>query len=271
VYLTKHGVPIVGGLGVDSEFHSPLSYPVVASFVRDGAATGGHTAEQGLNNVAVVLVNLNFVQPAEAALRKSLEAHHIHVTSYNHVDITKPDYSDLVFKLQQENPQGVLAGLDPFSYARFFQAMERANWYPKFGGLGLDKPSAQKEYGRAVYGAESITSVIEPQDHQDLPAIRDYFDTVRRYFPNQMDALDYFSEGDWVAAKVFVEAVRRIGSNPVNRQTLVNALNSIKNFDTGLTVPISYSPGSEHDPNHCYQYIRNEQGTWHTYSGWKCF
>jgi branched-chain amino acid transport system substrate-binding protein len=271
-FLTQQGVPVIGGLGVPAEFNSPLSYPVVASFVRDGTATGAHSSLLGIKNTAIVLVSLNFIKPAHDSLLASLRAHHITWTSDNSVDITKPDYTDLVFKLQQEQPDSILAGLDPYSYARFFQAMERAHYSPPkgFGGLGLDKPSANKEYGTAVYGAESFTSVIEVLDHQNLPAVKEYLDTVRRYFPNQMDALDYFSEGDWIAAKVFVEGIRRIGNNPVNRKTLVDAMNSIKNFDTGLTVPISYSPGQNHDPNHCYQWIRNEQGKWTTYSGWNC-
>ena len=269
-YLTQQGVPIIGGLGVPAEFNSPISYPVVASFVRDGWATGAHSSLLGLKTPAVVLVNLNFIQPAQKALLDSLHKHNIHETSVNLVDITKPDYTDLVIKLRRENPDAVLAGLDPYSYARFFQAMQRAGWHPKFGGLGLDKPSAQRDYGTQVYGAESLTSVIEPQDHPNDPAIKDYMDTVRKYYPNQMDAIDYFSEGDWVAAKVFVEAIRRIGKNSVSRKSLADALNSIKNFDTGLTVPISYSEGPLHDPNHCFQWIRNENGTWTTYSGWTC-
>ncbi|HJT38134.1 MAG TPA: ABC transporter substrate-binding protein [Actinomycetota bacterium] len=269
-YLTQQGVPIIGGLGVPAEFNSPISYPVVASFVRDGWATGTHSSLLGIKAPAVVLVSLNFIQPAEQALLDSLHKHNIHETSVNLVDITKPDYTDLVIKLRRENPDAVLAGLDPYSYARFFQAMQRADWHPKFGGLGLDKPSAQADYGTEVYGAESLTSVIEPEDHASDPAIEDYHNTVQHYFPNQMDALDYFSEGDWVAAKVFVQGIRLIGKNPVNRKTLVDAMNSIKNFDTGLTVPISFAPGPLHDSNHCYQWIRNEQGTWTTYSNWTC-
>ena len=52
--------------------------------------------------------------------------------------------------------------------------------------------------------------------------------------------------------------------------TLVDALNTVKNFDTGLTVPITYSAGPLHDPNHCFNYIRNENGVWTTYSNWNC-
>ncbi|MGZ4140713.1 MAG: hypothetical protein ACXVD8_12220, partial [Actinomycetota bacterium] len=114
--------------------------------------------------------------------------------------------------------------------------------------------------------------VLESLDHQGQAGIKQYYGAVRRYFPNQVDALDVYTEGDWIAAQVFVEAIKLIGDKPVNRKSLVDALNQIKNLDTnGLSVPLSYSAGSGHDPNHCFQWIKNESGNWTTYSGWKCF
>ncbi len=114
--------------------------------------------------------------------------------------------------------------------------------------------------------------MLEPADHMNQPGVKEYYDAVRRYFPNQVDPLDVYTEGDWVAAELFVDAIRKIGSNPINRKTLVDALNNVKNFDTkGLTVPLSYSAGSSHDPNKCFQFIHKISGTWTTYSGWKCY
>ena len=102
--------------------------------------------------------------------------------------------------------------------------------------------------------------------------IKEYVGAVQRYFPSQVPALDVYTEGDWVAAELFVEAIRKIGSNPVNRKSLVDALNSITNFDTkGLTKPLSYSAGNSHDPNKCFQWIQKRSGTWTTHSGWNCF
>jgi len=150
-------------------------------------------------------------------------------------------------------------------------AFDRQGYHPKILAPGLDKPSAEKQYGTAVYGAESLTWYLEPDEHLTSPAMSEYLNTVQHYYPNQVAGLDVYAEGSWIAAKVFVEAVRRIGPRPVNPASLVAALNSITNFDTGLTVPLSYGPGASHDPNHCIQWIRNQQGTWHTYSGWNCF
>jgi branched-chain amino acid transport system substrate-binding protein len=102
-------------------------------------------------------------------------------------------------------------------------------------------------------------------------AIKEYYDAVKRYYPNQVPALDVYTEGDWIAAKVFVDAIKKIGKDPVNRKSLVDALNTFKNYDTGgLTVPLSYAPGN-HDPDKCFEWIQKRSGTWTTYSDWKCF
>jgi ABC-type branched-subunit amino acid transport system substrate-binding protein len=270
-YLTSQGVPIIGGLGVPSEFQASLSYPQTASFVRYGTAMGSHAADLGIHKPGIVLLNANFIKPVEQALLTSLHQHGIHETSTNEVDATKPDYTDIVVKLRSEGADSIIAGLDPFSYARLFQAMDRQNWHPKFFGLGLDKKSAQQQYGNAVYNAESLTPVLEVDEHQSVPAVSEYLSAVRKYFPNQVQALDVYCVQQWLAAKAFVQAVRVIGSKPVTRQSLVAAMNSIKGWNNGFTVPLNYAAGSSHDPNRCFEWIRNQSGTWHTYSGWNCF
>jgi len=148
---------------------------------------------------------------------------------------------------------------------------------PLLGG-GLDKASANRQYLSGcgstcpVIGADSATPVLEYLDHQSTPAIAQYLNAVRTYYPGQYGALDAYTTYQWLAAEVFVQAVKSIGNAPVTRQSLVNALNNMKNFDDGgLTPPISYSAGSSHDPLKCLQWLHNTNGQWRTTSGWNCF
>ena len=268
-YLTQRGIPIFGGLGIGAEFGSPLSYPVGISLGRAVELFCAHAAELGIRAPAVVIINTPFTSPNAQVFTDALHRHGIHEKSIDFVDATKPDYTDLAVKIRLEGADSIMAGLDPFSYARFFQALDRQNFHPPFMGVGLDKKSAEKQYGTAVYGAESGTPFLEPDEHMDVPAIREYHAAMERYYPNEVDDLDVYAEESWVSAKVFVEALRRIGSAPVTSKALVDAADRIRNLETGLTVPLSYGPGA-HDPNHCMQWIRNQQGVWHTYTGWTC-
>ena len=269
-YLNSQGVPMIGGLGVPSEFSNSLSYPVTTNLTKVGTALGTHAKDLNIHAPGIVVLNANFIKPVEASLVAALHKQGITEKSIDEVDPTKADYTDEAIKLRSEGADSVITALDPFSYARMYQAFDRQNFHPKVLGSGLDKKSAEQQYGSAVYNAESLTPVIEPDEHTSTPGVSEYYAAVQKYFPGQVSALDVYSEADWVAAKVFVQAVRNV-KGPVSRKTLVDALNGINNFDTGLTVPISYSPGSSHDPNHCFQWIQNKQGTWHTYSDWTCF
>jgi branched-chain amino acid transport system substrate-binding protein len=270
-FLASQGVPVIGGLGVPAEFESPLSFPVTSDLL--GSTVDGlsaHAVDLNIHAPAVVVINTPFSAPAGQRITDSLHRHGIHEKSVDFADATKPDYTDLAVKIRLEGADSIIAGLDPFSYARFFQALDRQNFHPTFLGFGLDKKSAEKQYGTAVYNAESGTPFLEPDEHMSVPAMSEYYGAVQRYFPAQVDALDVYTEGSWVAAKLFVEAVRRLGSTPPTPRSLVDSLNHITRWDSGLTMPLSFSPGV-HDPNHCLQWIRNQQGVWHTYSGWNCF
>src|SRR5256714_7300415 len=109
--------------------------------------------------------------------------------------------------------------------------MERQNFHVPILGGGLDKASANRQYGTAVVGADSATPVLEYLDHQSTPAIAQYLNAVRTYYPGQFQALDAYTTYQWVAAEVFVQAVKSIGNGAVTRTSVVNALNGLKNFD----------------------------------------
>ena len=132
-------------------------------------------------------------------------------------------------------------------------------------------------YGSFIDGAESLAPFKEAFDPAvaNDPDVQEYFGAVQRYFPNQAKALDVYTEAQWVAAKVFVEGLKRI-PGAVTRQSLVAALNTLKDFKPGLIPSVSYGPGN-HDPNHCYRFMQHDGktadngGTWHTVSDWNCY
>jgi branched-chain amino acid transport system substrate-binding protein len=270
-FLTGQGVPVIGGLSVPSQFNSPLAYPTMASLELHGTAMGRHAKELGLTAPGVIVVNVNFIAPLQQAMLKALHEEGIKEVDVESVDITKADYSDIIVKLRAAGAKSILAGLDPFSYARMYQAMERQNFKVPVLGFGLDKKSANEAYGSALEGSESLIPFKEAFDPAvaNDPDVQEYFGAVQRYFPNQAKSLDVYTEAQWVAAKVFVEALKRI-PGPVTRQSLVAALNTLKDFKPGLIPSVTYGPGN-HDPNRCFQWIKNDKGAWKTYATNKCF
>jgi branched-chain amino acid transport system substrate-binding protein len=270
-FLTGQGVPVIGGLSVPSQFNSPLAYPTMASLELHGTAMGHHAKDLNIQAPGVIIVNVNFIAPLQQAMLKALQEEGIKPVDIEQVDITKADYSDVIVKMRAAGAKSILAGLDPFSYARMYQAMERQNFKVPVLGFGLDKKSANDAYGPAIDGSESLIPFKEAFDPgvANDPDVQEYFGAVQRYFPNQAKALDVYTEAQWVAAKVFVEALKRV-PGAITRQSLVAALNTLKDFKPGLIPSVTYGPGN-HDPNHCFQWIKNDKGAWKTYATNKCF
>jgi len=270
-YLTGQGVPILGGLSTAAEFNNPLAFPTMPSLNADGMAMGRHARDLGLTDPAVIVLNLPIVAPLKGSLLAALHEGGIAETSVDEVDATKADYTDLVIKLRAEGATSIIGALDPFSYARLYQAAERQNWKVPVFGFGLDKRSANEAYGPGIEGAESFVPYTEAFDPAvvDQPDVVEYFSTIRRYYPRQVQALDVYTEAQWVAAKVFVEALRRI-HGPISRQSLAGALETLRDVKPGLAPSVSYLPGN-HEPNRCFRWIRYHDRAWHMYSDYHCF
>ena len=256
---------------VGMAFGIGFGHPTMASLELHGTAMGHHAKDLNIQSPGVIIVNVNFIAPLQQAMLKALQEEGIKPVDVEQVDITKADYSDIIVKMRAAGAKSILAGLDPFSYARMYQAMERQNFKVPVLGFGLDKKSANEAYGPAVDGSESLMPFKEAFDPgvANDPDVAEYFGAVQRYFPNQAKALDVYTEAQWVAAKVFVEALKRI-PGAITRQSLVAALNTLKNYQPGLIPSITYGPGN-HDPNHCFNWIRNQKGAWKTYATNKCF
>jgi branched-chain amino acid transport system substrate-binding protein len=270
------GIPIFGGLGVDAEFQSPLSFPVADPLGRQGYAGGSHLCALGYKKAAVVYLNAPSFGSVNAGVLKGLATCGQAPSGNDDVGVdiaNQQDYSQIVTPWLTDGTQSVLPGLDPFSMARLYQAMERYQFNKPVVGAGLDKVSAEGAYGSYFAGAHSFTPVLESVGHESNPAMADYLNTVKRYYPAQVanGNLDVYTVEQWIAAHVFVGALRTI-TGTVTRQALVTAAQNLQNFGTGgLTQPLSYGKGGLNDPNHWVQWMQNDSGKpdgWTTTSGW---
>lgn len=305
-FLTKgQGIPSVGGLGTPNEYVYPLSFPVSPSFAFSGNGLAAqfkqNQANGGFKHPAILYIDdVPWVQPVLKAIIDALAKVGVTPTHVEPAHATDGDYTSHVAALKfSSDYQGgtcaaptdtdsgacadtLIAATDPFSYARLFQAMDRAPWHPPVVAGGLDKGNQQHAYGDQLNKAQSLTPFLTPYDPVNAgnATINNYYAAVKKYYPNQFEALDVYTQIAWTAAQVFVDAAKRADANNnhnLTRATLVDALNSTTNFDTGWSTPISYAPGNSHDPNHCYYFVKHDPktfddgGTWRQYTPLECF
>lgn len=293
--FNQAGIPIIGGLGTPNEFKFANSYPVSTSFVHYGDQLAAEAQALGIKRPAIVVItDIGWVAPVEKHLLDNLLAHGIQYSDVEEASSSAPNYDPYILGAAHGAgnspkcpgcqpakgcaisegtgcPDALIAALDPYSYVKLMQAMQRAQFHPSKGllGAGLDKGVFQAAYKNTgeLQGAHSLVPFMSPYVYQSNPTVADYLATVQKYYPSQVVNLDIYTQHSWTAAMIFVEAVRRAGSN-LTRSSLMSSLNSIQGYNTGWSTPLSYGPGL-HDPNKCFRYMAYDGG-WKNTSDWIC-
>ncbi len=91
-----------------------------------------------------------------------------------------------------------------------------------------------------------IVTQVVPHFDSMLPGISEYRHLLRAYDPTASP--DFVSFEGFLVAKIFVEGLKR-APKKITRENVIDAIESIKNLDIGIGVPISYSP-MEHQALH---------------------
>jgi branched-chain amino acid transport system substrate-binding protein len=91
-----------------------------------------------------------------------------------------------------------------------------------------------------------IVTQVVPLPQSSASAIIKYRDLLSRYTPGER--ADFVSLEGYMVGTLLVEGLKRAGRN-LTTDTLVDALENIRNLDLGFGVPLSYGP-SEHQASH---------------------
>lgn len=123
---------------------------------------------------------------------------------------------------------------------------------PMFGGGGSGTPLFLKAAGAS--GVGFVASFVCPDlpETSTQPVITKYRQALSRRYNGNVPAgrpSEYDLAG-YGALKIFAEALRRAGHAP-SRGNLVEALQSLKNFDTGTLFPVTFSASQHEGTNRC--------------------
>jgi ABC-type branched-subunit amino acid transport system substrate-binding protein len=137
-------------------------------------------------------------------------------------------------------------------------------WRPQFSGHNaLGDPQTFKLAGQLAEGALAV-AVMEPLDSAK-PQVQEFLAHQKKYLP-KTSATTYSMHG-YNAAKIFVEALNRIPGKEITPEAIVNVLNGMKNFDTGLMGPISFSR-DQHAGGLYNAILKAKDGKWQVITKW---
>ena len=96
------------------------------------------------------------------------------------------------------------------------------------------------------YGEGVIVTEVVPLPDSQASAVLKYRELLGKYYPSEMPS--FISLEGYIDAMIFAHALEKAGEN-LTTDSLIAALESIRNLDLGISVPITFGP-SDHDGSH---------------------
>jgi len=235
-------VPLVNPYGGAADWYNPVKESLFGALVlyeNQARAIGRWAAKDGHKNIVVVHSAINAfenvainVAPGAKSVRPDA-AVELYSTKLN-----TTDYGPAAVDLVKKKPDAIVFILGQGEILAAAKELRQQGYKGTLYAYAPAVANSTLELGAAsVDGLKSASFTVPVTS--DTPAVKEYRDALAKYFPNEK--ADYFSMISFALTKITVEAFRRI-EGPVNRQTLVAALHTIRNYDTGIIPPVSYSP-----------------------------
>jgi branched-chain amino acid transport system substrate-binding protein len=138
-------------------------------------------------------------------------------------------------RLQSAKPDAIVMALYPPQAKRAMEAKARLDW--KDVRMVSTGPLTDEEYlnvpGGYAEGTLGLCYYPDP-NRSDAPGIVAYRQLMAKYFPDEK--LNRYSLYGYVFGQLVIEGLRRAGPNPT-RESFIDAMETIKNWDTGGILP----------------------------------
>ncbi len=148
------------------------------------------------------------------------------------------DFSAPVLKAKGAEPEVVVLLTVPVNSARIMKEIAKFGWKPIIAGHApiVDEQLVQMA-GDAAEGVRATGLTV--LHTSDAPVVKTYRERLAKYFPGTRPT--FWSLQAYAAGTVCAEGLKRAGQN-LTREGFVNALETLKNFETGIVGPITFGP-----------------------------
>jgi branched-chain amino acid transport system substrate-binding protein len=212
--------------------------------------------------VAAIYQNDDFGQDAVAGLDERFGQAKVPLVKLP-FDRGTTNFSGVVAQAKAAGVEHVVFLGIPKDAALVMREANNLGWKPQFSGHNaLGDPQTFQLAGPLAEGAIAI-AVMEPLD-SDKPAVKIFLAAQQKYKPNTKPTT--YSMHGYQAGKILAEVLKRTGGK-TDEASIVNALEGLKAYDTGLMAPITFSP-DQHAGGQAAAIMKAEGGKWKIISGW---
>jgi branched-chain amino acid transport system substrate-binding protein len=247
--ITREKVPFVSCISSNINLMKPFSRYIFRIYgneeVQAYGILGWMMRNEKIERPAIIYNSNDYgvggFQMYEEKLKSEYKVASVAAERYNPGD---QDFTAQLLRIKAANPDGLLV----YAFAQeagiiVRQAKELGLNIRLFGGGGTSTPLLQRGAGPAAIGFTSVLVLPEIPESSTHPAVVEYRNKLKAPLypdgfppgrPSEYDTAAY------AAAMVTQAALDKAGASP-SREAFVDALEAIKDFDTGMTFPISYS------------------------------
>ena len=234
-------VPVLNAYGGAGDWYTPPKenlYGALVLYENQARALGRWAAKDGHKNILVLhsaaaaFENVaSNVSPGAKSQRPDAN-----VELYSSKLLTT-DYGPAALEIARKNPDAVVFIVNQIECVAACKELRHQGYKGAFYAYAPAVANTTIELGGAsVNGLKSASFTVPVTS--DAPAVKEYRDALAKYAPNEKP--DYFSMIAFALAKISVEAIRRI-EGPITRQALVSSIRGMKDYDSGIIPPVTYS------------------------------
>ena len=243
--FTEARVPFVGAFTGAELLRSPFNryiFNVRASYFAETDAIVNLIAKLDMKRIAVFYQNDSYGKAGLTGVERAMAARNMKILTTGTVERNSVDVAAAVKEIASKDPQAVVMISAYKSCAAFIKEMKKANSNPQFMNVSFVGTKAlAAELGDEGRGV-AVSQVMPFPWNMGTPVVKDY----QKQLAGGNATADYGfgSLEGYIAAKIFVEGLRRAGSNPT-RENFINAMESLRDYDAGGYY-VTYTP-SDHN------------------------
>lgn len=241
--LTEAKVPIVNPWGGAADWYTPPKDGLYGAQPLPEAASrvlGRWAAKDGHKNIMVIYGALaSFeIMANNVILGAKPVRSDVVVTNYP-VKFGSADYGPIALDLANKKPDALVLLLVEQEVTALVRELKNQGFKPAlYGWTPIVSNALVAIAGPGLLDGMKATSFVAPTI-SDSPAIQEYRSALAKYAPQEKP--DFASLTGYGLMKTFIEALRRI-DGPPTRAALIQSLNAMRNYDSGILPLISYSP-----------------------------
>jgi branched-chain amino acid transport system substrate-binding protein len=250
--ITRQKVPFVSSISSNINLMQPFSRYIFRIYANEDAQAFGiidrMMTVEGIKKPAIIYNSNDYgvggYHIYEKLLKDKYKIASVAAERYNQGD---QDFSAQLLRIKAANPDGLLV----YAFAQdasivVRQAKELGLTAKLFGGGGTSTPLLQRGAGQAAVGFTSVIVVPEIPETSEKPAVVEYRNKLKaEFYPNGFPPgrPSEYDTAAYTAAKITEAAIRKVGKN-LTREAFVDALETMKDFDIGITFPVTFTKDS---------------------------